>query len=118
MVRVKWTKETIDLLTDEVKNSPENLTKAFHNISKKLGISPGSVSQAWYSKVRKSFPHFATGSDSKVVVNTKNTHRKKRKLVINAKLKNTRSRFLFEKIISEKMIDDIRAVTVTKYYTK
>lgn len=110
--KVKWTREKLEILSKEVRNSPDNLQKAFRKISQALGVTPGTVSTIWYTKGRKLSNDFAVGSDRKVVLNRKNSPRRKR-IIINAK---KRMYFLHEKVVSEKVVDGIKVVTVNKYY--
>ena len=93
----------LKIVSQEIQKSPDNLTHAFKKISEKVGVSESAVSQAWYYKLRKEFPQFATGSGKNVVVNGKNTIKKDNSL-------------LQEKIINTQTFDGIKVVTVKRYY--
>lgn len=95
--------ERIKIVSQEIQKSPDNLTNAFRKISEKLGISEVAVSQAWYTKLRRDFPQFATGSGKNVVINGKNTIKKDKSL-------------LQERIVSTQTFDGIKVVTVKRYY--
>ena len=53
MTKIKWTREKLEILSNEVRNSPDNLQNAFRKMSKALGVSPNTVSTIWYTKGRK-----------------------------------------------------------------
>jgi len=111
--KIKWTREKLEILSKEVKKSPDNLQNAFRKMSKALGVTPGTVSTIWYTKARKLSNDFAIASDKTVHVNRKNSPKRKKRVIINAK---KRMFFLHEKVVSEKMVDGIKVVTVNKYY--
>jgi hypothetical protein len=111
--KIKWTREKLEILSNEVRKSPDNLQNAFRKMSKSMGVSPGTISTIWYTKGRKLSNDFAIGSEKKVYVNRKNSPKKKPRVVISTK---KRMSFLHEKVISIKMVDGIKVVTTNKYY--
>lgn len=103
--RTSWSNPNcLKIVSEEIQKSPDNLTYAFKEISKKIGVSESAITQAWYGKLRRQFPQFATGSGKNVVINRKNTPKKDGVL-------------LHEKILTNQTYDGIRVVTIKQYYT-
>ena len=50
--RRRWTNEEEQVLIDQVRINPGNLSRAFRNASNITGRSPHSCEQRWYGKVR------------------------------------------------------------------
>jgi hypothetical protein len=97
----------INVVITEVKNSPDNLTAAFKNAAVKLNISEGCVSQAWYNNIRAKVNGFRTKSTEVNYVNVKNTPRKATDVGAP----------IHEQVVSTKLYDGIKIVTVKKYFT-
>lgn len=100
-----WTEpKRLKIVSSEIQKSPDNLTHAFKQIGKRVGVSYGAVVQAWYGKLRDQYPQFATGSKKSVVMNRKNTPKK------------DNSKLLHERILSNQVVEGIRVVTIKRYY--
>lgn len=106
MNQVQWSKpENIEVVKNAVKNSPDNLSRAFDLAAKELNSTSKAVSQAWYAGIRSnSGVNFKTTSSKVSKLNGKNTPRKDNGVVIH------------EKIISTVVLEGMRIETVKKYY--
>jgi hypothetical protein len=104
---INWTQsKNVKIVKQAVKNSPDNLSFAFHNASKILGCSESSVSQAWYNVIRKkATPSFKTTSSKVERVDVKNSPRRVKK-----------NDFIHESVLSSRIYDGMRVVTVKQYY--
>lgn len=71
--RRRWTNEEEQVLISQVRQSPNNLARAFRATSEIIGRNSHCVEQRWYSKVRHSEPIFMTIGPKTNNVNTKNT---------------------------------------------
>lgn len=71
--RRRWTNEEEQVLIDQVRINPSNLTRAFRNASNIIGRSPHSCEQRWYGKVRHSEAVFMTIGARNMSVNSKNS---------------------------------------------
>jgi hypothetical protein len=71
--RRRWTNEEEQVLIDQVRINPSNLTRAFRNASNIIGRSPHSCEQRWYGKVRHSETVFMTIGARNMSVNSKNS---------------------------------------------
>jgi hypothetical protein len=69
--RRRWTNEEEQVLIDQVRINPSNLTRAFRNASNITGRSPHSCEQRWYGKVRHSEAVFMTIGARNMSVNSK-----------------------------------------------
>lgn len=69
--RRRWTNEEEQVLIDQVRINPSNLTRAFRNASNITGRSPHSCEQRWYGKVRHSETVFMTIGARNMSVNSK-----------------------------------------------
>ena len=67
----RWTNEEEQVLIDQVRINPGNLSRAFRNASNITGRSPHSCEQRWYSKVRNSETVFMTIGARNMSVNSK-----------------------------------------------
>ena len=71
--RRRWTSEEEQVLIDQVRINPSNLSRAFRNASNITGRSPHSCEQRWYGKVRHSEAVFMTvGANNTISTNQKN----------------------------------------------
>lgn len=65
------------VILNEVKKSPENLVRAFHNASKIINRTPRAIKQRWYYIISKDdgigAVTFMTLSSKKVLTNRKNS---------------------------------------------
>ena len=98
--------KNINTVITEVKASPDNLTAAFKNAAQKLKVSEGCVSQAWYNSIRAKANGFRTKSTEVNYVNVKNTPRKA--TGVGAPI--------HEQVVSTKLYDGMKIVTVKKYF--
>lgn len=71
--RRRWTNEEEQVLIDQVRLNPSNLSRAFKNTSNIIGRSPHSCEQRWYTKVRHSETVFMTIGANAMSVNSKNS---------------------------------------------
>ena len=71
--RRRWTNEEEQVLIDQVRINPSNLSRAFRNTSNITGRSPHSCEQRWYGKVRQSETVFMTIGTNTMSVNSKNS---------------------------------------------
>lgn len=69
----KWTSEEEQVLIDQVRINPSNLSRAFKATSEIIGRSSHSIEQRWYSKVRHSETVFTTIGTNAMSVNSKNS---------------------------------------------
>ena len=69
--RRRWTNEEEQVLIDQVRINPSNLSRAFRNASNITGRSPHSCEQRWYTKVRHSETVFMTIGARNMSVNSK-----------------------------------------------
>lgn len=69
----RWTNEEEQVLIDQVRINPSNLSRAFRNASNITGRSPHSCEQRWYGKVRQSETVFMTIGANAMSVNSKNS---------------------------------------------
>lgn len=71
--RRRWTNEEEQVLIDQVRLNPSNLSRAFLHTSTIIGRTPNTIRIRWYSKVRHSEPVFMTvSSNNTVTTNQKN----------------------------------------------
>ena len=71
--RRRWTNEEEQVLIDQVRLNPSNLSRAFLHTSAIIGRTPNTIKVRWYSKVRHSEPVFMTvSSNNTVTTNQKN----------------------------------------------
>ncbi len=94
----------LKILAEEIQKSPDNLTRAFDNIAKRLNISSNSVSVAWYGSLRHKINAFELQTSDGAVANVKNTPRV------------TSDQPVYEKLVSSKVYDGIRVETIKRYY--
>lgn len=69
--RRRWTNEEEQVLIDQVRINPSNLSRAFRNASNIIGRSPHSCEQRWYGRVRHSETVFMTIGARNMSVNSK-----------------------------------------------
>jgi len=104
-VKGVWnTPARLNVVSEEIQKSPGNLTAAFEQIAKRIGISTHAVNYAWYTNLKKNHPEFATGSKQSVIVNQKNVVRKEKGVLVH-------------EATSTQTFDGMRVVTVKRYYT-
>ena len=60
----RWTNEEEQVLIDQVRQNPSNLSNAFRATSKIIGRSEGTIRYYWYHKVRLSNTVFMTISSN------------------------------------------------------
>lgn len=73
--RRRWTNEEEQVLIDQVRINPSNLSRAFRNASNIIGRSPHSCEQRWYGKVRHSEAVFMTiSANNTISTNQKNVY--------------------------------------------
>ena len=71
--RRRWTNEEEQVLIDQVRLNPSNLSRAFLHTSAIIGRTPNTIKVRWYSKVKHSEPVFMTvSSNNTVTTNQKN----------------------------------------------
>ena len=108
MAKINWNdQKNVKLLAQEVKNSPDNLHKAFKVVAEKLNASEGCISQAWYKVVKTQVNGFRTKSTKVNIINVKNTPRRSS---INVSP-------IHEVVVDSKVYDGMKVVTVRKYFT-
>lgn len=71
--RRRWTSEEEQVLIDQVRINPSNLSRAFRNTSNITGRSPHSCEQRWYGKVRHYEAVFMTIGANTMSINSKNS---------------------------------------------
>lgn len=71
--RRKWTDEEEQVLISQVRNNPNNLSRAFRATSDVIDRSSHSIEQHWYTKTRHLEPVFMTVGSKTMNVNSKNT---------------------------------------------
>jgi hypothetical protein len=104
-------KEFNDLLLMEIQSTPTNLTSAFSRAAAHINVSQGSVSQYWYSSLRKKVKGFSVNSRSSKSNNVKNDARK-----VKSSKNDDLSNPIYETIVSTKKLDGMRVVTIKKYF--
>lgn len=73
----RWSKEEMDILIDQIKKTPNNLTQAFKRTSLLISRSPHAIEQYWYSTLSKKETTevcFITVGSKTVNRNRKNVH--------------------------------------------
>lgn len=105
--QINWKlSKNVNVVKEQVKNSPDNLTKAFTSAANMLGSSESAVTQAWYKIIRNQRgTSFKTSSSEITKVNRKNSPRKELNQPIH------------QIVISSKIYDDVKIVTMKQYYT-
>lgn len=68
----KWTLKERRVLIAAIKKNPNNLTKAFKEVAKKLDRSFASVTGQWYGDLKHKETVFVTVSPKKTYSNSKN----------------------------------------------
>ncbi len=70
----KWTASEDDILLQQVRQYPSNLTRCFIAVSNTLGRSPSSIANRWYTVVSKKPDStcFFTASQEQISINRKN----------------------------------------------
>ena len=71
--RRRWTNEEEQVLIDQVRQNPSNLSRTFRATSDIIGRSSHSIEQRWYGKVRHSETVFMTIGTNAMSVNSKNS---------------------------------------------
>lgn len=69
----RWTSEEEQVLIDQVRINPSNLSRAFRNASQIIERDWRSIGQHWYHKVRHSETVFMTIGTNAMSVNSKNS---------------------------------------------
>lgn len=69
--RRRWSSDEEQVLIDQVRINPGNLSRAFRNTSNITGRSTHSIEQRWYGKVRHSETVFMTIGARNMSVNSK-----------------------------------------------
>lgn len=104
-MKINWNdQKNVKLLAQEVKNSPDNLHRAFKTVAEKLNASEGCISQAWYKVVKNQVNGFRTKSSKVNYINVKNTPRKANSPI-------------HEQVVDTKLYDGIKIVTVKQYFS-
>ena len=70
--RASWSNEEEQVLVDQVRQSPNNLYRAFRATSDELGKSYYAVKMQWYNNTRHSETVFMTVGANTMNVNSKN----------------------------------------------
>lgn len=108
MKKTNWTdQKNINTVITEVKASPNNLAVAFKSAAKKLNSTESAVTQAWYNSIRSKMTGFTTKSTKVNYVNVKNTPRKT----------SGAGSPIHEQVVSTKLYDGMKIVTVKQYFT-
>jgi hypothetical protein len=108
MKKTNWKdQKNVNAVIGEVKASPDNLAAAFKNAAKKLNSTESAVTQAWYNTIRAKVNGFRTKSTEVNYVNVKNTPRKA----------TGAGAPIHEQVVSTKLYDGMKIVTVKKYFT-
>lgn len=105
----KWkTEPVLKIVAQEIKASPDNLTRAFSKIAQRTDSTQAAVNFAWYAGGLRELvgKQFATASPKVKFVNRKNSPVKPAK----------NSSLIYEKQISSKTVDGVRVVTVKQFY--
>jgi hypothetical protein len=71
--RARWSNEEEQVLIDQVRQNPGNLSRAFRATSNELGKSYYAVKQQWYNRTRHSETVFMTVGSNTMSVNSKNS---------------------------------------------
>lgn len=71
--RARWSNEEEQVLIDQVRQNPGNLSRAFRATSDELGKSYYAVKQQWYNRTRHSETIFMTIGTNAMSVNLKNS---------------------------------------------
>lgn len=71
--RASWSNEEEQVLVDQVRQSPNNLSRAFRAASDELGKSYYAVKMQWYNHTRHSETIFMTVGANTMNVNSKNS---------------------------------------------
>jgi len=71
--RASWSNEEEQVLVDQVRQNPNNLSRAFRATSDELGKSYYAVKQQWYNRTRHSEAVFMTIGANAMSVNAKNS---------------------------------------------
>jgi hypothetical protein len=106
-INQKWSDPAVmPIVSEEIQNSPDNLSRAFEKIAKRLGnVTPGAVTQAWYSTLKKKHSQFQTKSSKTAMSNVKNSPRF-----------NSVGQPIHQVVLSSKDFDGMKVVTVKQYY--
>lgn len=70
--RARWSNEEEQVLIDQVRQNPSNLSRAFRATSDELGKSYYAVKMQWYNRTRHSETIFMTIGANNMNVNSKN----------------------------------------------
>lgn len=71
--RARWSNEEEQVLIDQVRQNPGNLSRAFRATSNELGKSYYAVKMQWYNRTRHSETIFMTvGANNTISTNQKN----------------------------------------------
>ena len=95
----------IKIVQQEIRKSPDNLSKAFAAIAKRTGSTEGAVCQAWYNKLKSQMSSFNVTSRTVSLVNKKNSPRRVRT-----------NQPIHQVVISNKTFDGMKVVTVKQYF--
>ena len=71
--RASWSNEEEQVLVDQVRQSPNNLSRAFRATSDELGKSYYAVKMQWYNNTRHSETIFMTVGAKNMNINSKNS---------------------------------------------
>lgn len=73
--RASWSNEEEQVLVDQVRQNPNNLSRAFRATSDELGKSYYAVKQQWYNRTRHSETVFMTiSANNTISTNQKNVY--------------------------------------------
>lgn len=73
MSRRKWTTEEEQVLISQVRNYPNNLSRAFRATGEEIGKSENAVRVQWYNHTRHSETIFMTVGAKNMNINSKNS---------------------------------------------
>ena len=74
--QIRWTEEEDKILLDFIKDNPGNLQEAYRRTSAATGRTIAATQYHWQCVLRRKVEAFQLSSESKSVVNTKNTLKK------------------------------------------
>jgi hypothetical protein len=91
------------IITEQIKKSPDNLSKAFRQASKILGISPIGCSNVYYNQIKKKTHLLSVSSERGGTMNVKNNLTSNKALVI----RNNIFKGIFRDMSKEEVVNSI-----------
>lgn len=108
MSKVNWKdSQILNLVSEEVRSTPDNLRAAFSRIAQRLNITNSIVRNQWYCNgLREALgTQFTTQSRDIKFVNKKNSPQKKETFSL-----------IYEKEVDSRIVEGMRIVTIRQYY--